>query len=150
MPIVIPNYNKSLYLKEALESVCNQTLRTTVYFYDDGSTDDSVDIAKEYKTFRGLGSSLKIFGGNQNRGVASVVNTLAEMLISFGYEYMCIVASDDIVKPEFLEKLEAEIPANFVTCNAQMFGIENRVFKSYPDVTLEDYKNDSKLLTAGM
>ena len=45
LTIVIPNYNKSLYLEQMLDSVNNQlTEEVEVIFIDDCSTDNSVDI----------------------------------------------------------------------------------------------------------
>ena len=47
--IVMPVYNGELYLREALDSVVNQTYRNfELICVDDGSTDKSVDILKEY------------------------------------------------------------------------------------------------------
>jgi len=47
--IVIPVYNSERYLREALESALAQTFRDfTVICVDDGSTDNSRDLLKEY------------------------------------------------------------------------------------------------------
>ncbi len=47
--IVIPIYNVELYLKECLESVINQTYKNfTAILINDGSSDNSLEIAKEY------------------------------------------------------------------------------------------------------
>ena len=47
--IVIPVYNVELYLKECLESVINQTYKNfTALLINDGSSDNSLEIAKEY------------------------------------------------------------------------------------------------------
>ena len=53
--VIIPNYNKGEYIKECLESVIYQTLDKSKYeiiFIDDGSTDDSVNIASEYENVK--------------------------------------------------------------------------------------------------
>ncbi|TNH34749.1 glycosyltransferase [Campylobacter helveticus] len=47
--IIIPIYNVELYLKECLESVINQTYKNfTAILINDGSSDNSLEIAKEY------------------------------------------------------------------------------------------------------
>ncbi|EOD4836090.1 glycosyltransferase family 2 protein, partial [Campylobacter upsaliensis] len=47
--IVIPIYNVELYLKECLEGVINQTYKNfTAILINDGSSDNSLEIAKEY------------------------------------------------------------------------------------------------------
>lgn len=47
--VVIPIYNVELYLRECLESVINQTYKNfTAILINDGSSDNSLEIAKEY------------------------------------------------------------------------------------------------------
>lgn len=47
--IIIPIYNVEKYLKECLDSVINQTYKNLqIVLVDDGSTDNSFTIAKEY------------------------------------------------------------------------------------------------------
>ena len=48
--VIIPVYNVEKYLKESLESVVNQTLNDIeIICIDDGSTDSSPSILKEYQ-----------------------------------------------------------------------------------------------------
>ena len=43
--IILPNFNKSEYLKEAIESVLNQTFQNwKLYIIDDCSTDKSFEV----------------------------------------------------------------------------------------------------------
>lgn len=47
--IIIPNYNKEPYIKECLDSVFKQNFKDyEVIFIDDASTDNSLDIIKNY------------------------------------------------------------------------------------------------------
>ncbi|RAZ48650.1 glycosyltransferase family 2 protein, partial [Campylobacter hyointestinalis] len=47
--VIIPIYNVEKYLKECLDSVINQTYKNLeIILVNDGSTDNSLDIAKEY------------------------------------------------------------------------------------------------------
>ncbi|WP_156528285.1 glycosyltransferase family 2 protein, partial [Helicobacter sp. CLO-3] len=47
--IIIPIYNVEKYLRECLDSVCNQTYKNiSIILVDDGSTDKSASIAKEF------------------------------------------------------------------------------------------------------
>lgn len=47
--LIIPVYNASLYLREAIDSALNQTVKPTqIILVDDGSTDDSLEIARSY------------------------------------------------------------------------------------------------------
>lgn len=47
--IIIPIYNTEKYLKECLDSIINQTYKDlSILLVNDGSSDGSLDIAKEY------------------------------------------------------------------------------------------------------
>ena len=47
--VIIPVYNVEKYLRECLDSVVNQTLKDIqIILIDDGSTDSSLGICKEY------------------------------------------------------------------------------------------------------
>jgi glycosyltransferase involved in cell wall biosynthesis len=48
--IIIPNYNYDLYITEALDSILNQDyVHMEIIIVDDGSTDNSLSILKEYE-----------------------------------------------------------------------------------------------------
>lgn len=48
--VVIPVYNAEKYLREALDSIINQTyINLEIVCVDDGSTDSSFQILEEYK-----------------------------------------------------------------------------------------------------
>ena len=47
--VIVPVYNVEPYLREALDSVVNQTYKDLeIIIVDDGSTDGSADICEEY------------------------------------------------------------------------------------------------------
>jgi len=47
--VVIPVYNSEKFLKQAIESVLNQTYKNIeIITIDDGSTDNSLEILKQY------------------------------------------------------------------------------------------------------
>ena len=48
--VIIPVYNTEDYLRECIESLVNQTLREIeILIVNDGSTDSSLEIMKEFK-----------------------------------------------------------------------------------------------------
>ena len=67
--IIVPVYNAGLYLRQCLDSLVNQTLYDIeVICMNDGSTDDSLEILKEYEM---KDNRFKIFSQkNQGQGVA--------------------------------------------------------------------------------
>ncbi|MDO5449142.1 MAG: glycosyltransferase family 2 protein, partial [Clostridia bacterium] len=47
--VIVPVYNKGPYLRECLDSLVHQTLRDIeILCVDDGSTDESPEILREY------------------------------------------------------------------------------------------------------
>lgn len=99
--IIIPNYNKSNYIKECLDSIFNQTIDKSKYeviFVDDGSTDNSLEIVKNYdiKLFR---TNRKMAGGARNKGIENAIG-----------EYILFLDSDDyFYSNDVLEKLDNHI-----------------------------------------
>ena len=70
--IVIPVYNSAKYIKEAVESIEKQTYkRYEAIFVDDGSTDESREILKEY---RKKNEKIKLILLKKHRGVAIARN----------------------------------------------------------------------------
>jgi len=97
--IIIPIYNTSKYLHEALESVINQTLKDIeIICINDGSTDNSLDIIKEYaekdKRIIIINKDNKGYGHSMNVGIK----------IATG-EYLGILESDDYLSLAMYENL---------------------------------------------
>ncbi len=72
--VVIPVYNAGEYLRECLDSLRGQTLSNfEVFCVDDGSTDDSLSILKEYSRkdprFRALAQDHAYAGAARNLGI---------------------------------------------------------------------------------
>ncbi len=93
--IIIPNYNKGKYIKEAIDSALNQTYKNIeVIVVDDGSTDESIEIIKSY------GKKIKAyFLPHKNANVAR----------NYGFkksrgEYIQFLDSDDIISKDKIEK----------------------------------------------
>lgn len=99
--IIIPNYNKEPYLKECLDSVFNQTLDKSKYevlFIDDGSTDNSLEIVKNYNV-RLFHTNRKMAGGARNKGIENATG-----------QYILFLDSDDyLYSNDVLEKLDKHI-----------------------------------------
>lgn len=95
--IIIPVYNTAPYLRESLDSICNQTLKELeIIIIDDGSTDESPQIINEYAR---NDSRIKIFQQpNQGQGVARNLG-----LSHASGEYIYFMDSDDILQNDALE-----------------------------------------------
>lgn len=97
--ILIPIYNAELYLKECLDSVVNQTLKDIeIICINDGSTDNSLKILKEYEQ---RDSRIKIIS-KPNSGYGHTMNVGLDNATG---EYIGIVESDDFASPDMFNSL---------------------------------------------
>ena len=104
--VIIPVYNSEKLLNQCIDSICNQTLKDIeIICIDDGSTDNSPKILKEYekKDSRIIALSQKNSGAGvaRNKGI-DIANG----------EYIAFVDSDDWIEDNALEKLYNNIKNN--------------------------------------
>ncbi|MBI1870680.1 MAG: glycosyltransferase [Chlamydiae bacterium] len=96
--VIIPTYNRALWLKEAIESVLNQNSRPKeIIVVDDGSNDSTAEIVKQY-------SQLKYIS-QENHGVSHARNV--GIKASHG-EWIAFLDSDDLWGPD---KLKVQLQA---------------------------------------
>lgn len=96
--IILPVYNVETYLRQCLDSVVSQTLRDIeVICVDDGSTDGSAEILREYAAKDGRMKVL--LHEHTNAGAARN----AGMAVATG-EYLGFVDSDDWCEPTLFKK----------------------------------------------
>ena len=87
--IIIPNYNKGMYLSAAINSVINQTYKNwKLYIIDDNSYDDSKKILKRYKKKE----KINIFFFKNNKGPGFCRNLGISKSKS---QYVAFLDSDD-------------------------------------------------------
>ena len=92
--VIIPMYNSN-YVKEAVDSVINQTLQDIeIIIVDDGSTDDSLQICKKNYSNN---KRVKILQNESNLGSAFARNKGLDVATG---KYICFLDSDDILLPQ--------------------------------------------------
>ena len=97
--IIIPVYNAEKHLRRCLESLVQQTYRDIeIILVDDGSSDTSCDICKEYSEKYDTIKYIR----KTNGGVSSARN---EGLKNASGDYYTFVDSDDWVEPDYVKKL---------------------------------------------
>ena len=97
--VILPIYNVSAYLRECLDSVVGQSLRELqIICVDDGSTDDSLEIIREYAA---RDPRILVLTG-PNGGYGKAMNKGLDHATG---EYVGIVEPDDYVIPEMFELL---------------------------------------------
>ncbi|WP_293297035.1 glycosyltransferase [Pedobacter sp. UBA4863] len=93
--VIIPLYNAEKYISETIESVLNQTYQNIeIIIIDDGSTDNSLALAKSYEN-----SKIKVFS-QDNKGVSSARNF--GISIAKG-DYIQFLDADDLIAPSKIE-----------------------------------------------
>jgi len=113
--IIIPVYNGAAYLKETLESVFGQTRKPDeVIVVDDGSTDESLTVAREFPQVSCI--------SQENKGVATARNVGVKASMSSALAFL---DQDDYWAPEKLELqlsvLEEHAEVDIVTCQKVVF-----------------------------
>ncbi|WP_271251632.1 glycosyltransferase [Pseudanabaena sp. Chao 1811] len=106
--VVIPSYNHEKYISEALQSVLDQTYKDfEIVITDDGSSDKSVNLIKEFTDPR-----IKLFVFSENKGACLTVNNCIEN--STG-KFIALLNSDDVFLPNKLE-----IQLNFLNSHPEI------------------------------
>ena len=101
--IIVPVFNTEKYLARCIESILTQTFSDfELLLVDDGSTDKSRGICKQYAEFD---SRVRVFHQiNQGQGAARN-KALDWVYANSSCEWLCFVDSDDWLHPKMLEYL---------------------------------------------
>lgn len=136
--IIIPVYNASQYLRECLDSVLSQTFDGDyeVIAVNDGSTDNSLDICREYASKY---PNVVVLTG-ENAGVSAARNKALD--IARG-EWLVFVDADDMLMPDALTTLyerERVTGADMVLANAVKL-MDNKATQPFLKLTDETLPN---------
>jgi len=102
--VIIPSYNHSRYIVQAVESVIGQTNgQWELIIVDDGSTDNSVELLRSHPV---VSTDARIqIHVQENGGSHAAINR--GLALARG-KYLAILNSDDLFAPERLEVLLTE------------------------------------------
>lgn len=104
LSVIIPSYNHHLYIREAIDSVLNQTMSDLeLIIIDDGSKDNSVEIIKGYDDAR-----LKLVE-QKNQGAHNAINNGLKLAKG---KYIAILNSDDAFEKNRFEIMINEMEKN--------------------------------------
>ena len=96
--VIVPVYNMERHLRQCLDSILAQTLaRIEIICVDDGSTDGSLAILREYEA---ADARIKVIT-QANAGAGAARNRGLELAKG---EYLSFLDSDDFFEPQMLEK----------------------------------------------
>jgi len=96
--VIITCFNHELYITDCINSILNQSYENIeIFAFDDGSIDNSAKIldrlSKKYNFY---------FESQENKGVAATLN---KGLQKANGKYLYLFASDDVAKPDAVQKL---------------------------------------------
>jgi glycosyltransferase involved in cell wall biosynthesis len=110
--ILIPCFNAQEYLADALDSILRQTYEhLQIIVLDDGSTDQTLAILKEYSLFD---KRIVVNSHSQNLGIIASRNTLLELCNT---ELAAWMDADDVASPIRIEK-QVEFLTKHIDCVA--------------------------------
>ena len=121
--LLIPNYNNAQYIEDCLRSIQKQTYSDfKILIVDDGSTDNSVELIKQFPDDR-----IELILKEQNSGI---VDTLNKGLATITTDYMIRMDGDDLMTEDRVEKLVTFMDTHpeFGICSSgiQLFGLSDR------------------------
>ena len=131
--IIITNYNYSKYVKDAIDSCLNQTVKPfEIIVVDDKSTDNSVSIIKKLP--------ITLLINDENSGVVHSRNKGIEH--STGDYFICLDA-DDKLREDFIEKTLAHMKGDVqvVATDMSQFGEMEQEHHIFPEITLENMRS---------
>jgi len=103
--IIIPTYNRGKYIREAIQSVLNQTYQNfEIIVSDDGSTDNTKEVVESFNDRR-----IKYFW-NKNSGLPAVARNIG--IKKSSGKYIAFLDSDDLWLAKKLEKQINEFEKN--------------------------------------
>ena len=124
--VIMPVYNGETYLRQCLDSVVNQTLKEIeIICVDDGSSDRSVEILKEYAAKDERVMVLQ----QENAGAGAARNN---GLSKASGKYLSFLDSDDFFETDMLEKAVEKIAADradFVVFRCDHYLNDTNTFK---------------------
>ena len=132
LTVLMPVYNASRYLSEAIESVINQSFKEfELFILNDKSTDNSLEIINKYAQ---LDSRIRVHDFEENKGAAGVRNWALKHINT---KYTALMDADDIALESKYQKqfnlLESQ--SNIDICGTwfKIFGdkIESKIIKHY-------------------
>lgn len=128
--VIMPVYNSSKYLKEAIDSILDQTYKNfELIIIDDGSSDNSVEIIKNYNS-----AKIIFLQNDKNIGVSATRNKALDLVQG---KYIALMDSDDISP---LYRLEKQVDFLEKNTDYGLIGGHYESFTVYPFYTKRKFR----------
>lgn len=137
--VLMTVFNGELYLREAIDSILNQTYKNLeLLIINDGSNDRSIEIINSYKDQR-----IRLINFEKNQGLITVLN------IGINEAKGCYIArmdADDVAYPERIEKQVVFFKKNPKITICSTLINNNKRFKTYINSPLNSNEIKARLL----
>lgn len=108
--VIIPAYNHEKYIEECIRSIMVQTYQNIeLLVIDDGSKDGTFEILQSLKPECEKRFVRVVFETQENQGTCVTLNKLIDLARG---QYLYIIASDDMAKPQAIETLHLFLSQN--------------------------------------
>lgn len=143
--IGIPFYNAQDYLEDAICSVLAQTFtHWELILIDDGSTDDSLDIAYKYQS---IDNRIRVISDGLNKKLPYRLN---QIIKESKYDFIARMDADDLMSNDRLEKqikvLNQNFDIDFVTTGCLSIDAANELTGVIP---IENYQMNAAMILEG-
>lgn len=138
--IGITCYNHQDYIADAIQSAIDQTTLCEIIVVNDGSTDNSLEIIRQFE----YSIRVKVIDQN-NKGLSSARNTV---IMNATGAYILFLDSDDILQDNCVQRLTEVIEqthADVVAPSFKCFGTSQNDVILMPNPTIEDFKSANRI-----
>lgn len=136
--VIMATYNGEMYIREQLDSILNQTLLPDeIIIQDDGSTDNTVNIIKEYSAKNNI---IKL---NINKKNLGYIENFYSLLKQASGDYIFLSDQDDICLKtkyeEMVKVMESNDSIQILSCNPKIIDQNNSEINN---IYVKKHKND--------
>lgn len=141
--IIMPCYNSEAYVRNAIDSVINQSYETwELIVVNDGSTDSTFEIVNSYAK---NDNRIKVFS-KENGGYVSAVNYALDRISG---DYFLMMGSDDRISTDLLLQLncvaKSSVPDMIMFRTLRFENGENRGIDKYTQFSTEVFENNTDI-----
>jgi len=110
--IILPAHNEENFIGKALQSLFSQTVDVKIIIVDDGSTDSTAQIIKDFSSFHQVKVVTRKRKENKDILTVSFVIGEGSKYIDDDFDFIGILDADTILEPQYYEKLIKKFKEN--------------------------------------